>query len=737
MSNQEVDNSPVPYSGELSPKLTEWTNEPDVAALKLDLENGKPFANTHQGKVNTWLDNLHMKGSAAITKVKGRSSVQPKLIRKHAEWRYTDLSEPFLSSEKIFTVAPRSHEDRPAAQQNEMLLNWQFDTKLDKVNLVDQMVRTAVDEGSVILQTGWLRQTEMVEVDAPTYAYYPLTDPAAIEALTEAVAKHNADAAFIETLHPETAESIRYTLETGVAHRAQLVGSEKVKQEKVLCNHPTVDVANIFNFIIDPTCGTNYSAAKFMGYSVEMSSGDLRTDKRYKNLAQVNWGNSPLAEPDHVRPGQAAGNEFNFADKSRKLVVVQFYWGLYDIDGTGILRQILAAWIGNTMVRMELNPFPDEKPPFVIIPLLPMRNNPFGEPEGELLFDNQKIIGAVTRGMIDLFARSANAQRGMAKNMLDVVNRRRFDNGQDYEFNPNVHPSNGIVEHKFPEIPMSAPNMVSMQQMEAESLTGIKTFGDSSGLSGASLGPTAAGARGVLSATGRRTNGILRRLAKGMAEVGVKIAAMNQVFLTEKEVVRVTNEEFVTVRRDDLKGVFDLKVDIATAEEDEAKAGRLEFMHQTLGPSGDPEVSKIILSEIARLRRMPDLAYKIKTFVPKPDPMQQRKLEAEIRKLEAEVLAMEAKAARDNAEAERASAQARLMNSGADLKDLDFVEQETGTKHGREMEKSAGQARGNIERDITQSILNQKNGTNADGKPDTSPTPEKIVAAIDYNARQE
>lgn len=64
---------------------------------------------------------------------------------------------------------------------------------------------------------------------------------------------------------------------------------------------------------------------------------------------------------------------------------------------------------------------------------------------------------------------------------------------------------------------------------------------------------------------------ILRRLAKGMVEIGNKIIAMNAEFLSEEEVIRVTNRQYISVRREDLKGNFDLEVDIATADVDNEK----------------------------------------------------------------------------------------------------------------------------------------------------------------------
>ena len=363
--------------------------------------------------------------------------------------------------------------------------------------------------------------------------------------------------------------------------------------------------------------------------------------------------------------------------------------------------------------------------------MLPIKGSPFGESDAELLDNNQRIIGAVIRGMIDLMARSANAQRGMAKNMLDTVNRRRFESGMDYEFNPNAHPANSMIEHKFPEIPNSAMNMVTMFNADSESLTGMKVFDD--GLTGSSLGPTAAGAKGVLGAASRREMGILRRLAYGLAKVGKKIAAMNQEFLSEEEVVRVTNDKFVKINPDNIQGVFDFTVEIATTDEDEARAGRLEFMLQTLGNNVDFGITKMLLAEVAKLRRMPALAHQLKNFQPEPDPLVVQEQQLKIALLQAQVRQAEAAAAENEAQADYHRARAELARAQRDMTDLNYVEQETGTTHARDVDKVSAQARANTELKITDAILNQSNGSNAEGKETTAPRRQDIVDAVRYN----
>ena len=188
--------------------------------------------------------------------------------------------------------------------------------------------------------------------------------------------------------------------------------------------------------------------------------------------------------------------------------------------------------------------------------------------------------------MIDLMGRSANAQSGYAKGFLDPVNKRRFTQGEDFEFNPNGDPRASIQQMIYPEIPNSAMLTIQAQNQEAEALTGVKSF--SGGISGDAYGSVATGIRGALDSAAMREMSILRRLAKGMQKIGEKIIAMNAKFLEEKEIVRVTNSEYVEVSREELEGNFDLKVDISTASVDEQKANDLGMVLQTVGPDMDP-----------------------------------------------------------------------------------------------------------------------------------------------------
>ena len=228
----------------------------------------------------------------------------------------------------------------------------------------------------------------------------------------------------------------------------------------------------------------------------------------------------------------------------------------------------------------------------------------------------------------------------------------------------------------------------------------------------------ATGIKGMLDAAAKREMAILRRLAKGMCDIGRKIVAMNSEFLSDVETVRVTNSEFIPIKREELAGEFDFSVDISTFEVDNTKAQDLGFMLQTLGPNMDPSISMMILSEIAELKRMPVLANRLRTWKPQPDPVAQQLQQLELALKQAELQKIQSEIELNKAKAYQAS-------STGSLKELDRIEQETGTKHARKIVETQAQARSNQHLEITKSLLKGR-------KPEE--TQPDVEAAIGYNS---
>ena len=655
-------------------EMVDWKNIPTLKDLKDNLTEATPSHNNHVSTVNEYISTLRGELRAKI--MEGRSKVQPKLVRKQGEWRYSALEEPFLSTNDMFKVSPVTYADVESARQNELILNKQFRVDIPKVKLINRLVRTAVNTGTVIIKLGWETEKDTVIEEVPVFTK-------SLEETYEVLAQ------MVQAGQISEEESIQI-LESGQPIQ---IGVESVEIEKEVINRPVVQIRDSRNVIIDPSCEGDIDNAQFIidKFTTDLSS--LKKDGRYHNLDKIEEKNYATVDDTYYHDNDYKSDpSFRFTDKPRKKLVAYEYWGYWDIDDSGIVKPIVATWVGDTIIRLEENPFPDKKLPFVVVQYLPPDNETiYGDSDASLLKDNQDIIGAVSRATIDLIGRSANAQRGVRKDLLDPINRDKFNKGLDYEFNPVSNPKDAIVTSKLPEIPRSALEVIQLQNNEAEALTGVKAF--TGGISGDALGSSVGGVRSALDATAKRELGILRRLSEGIKQVGRKIISMNAVWLADEEIIRITDSEFVNIKRSALAGNFDLSLEVSTAEMDNQKAGELSFMLQTTGNTLPFDITKIILCKIADLRKLPDLSKMIQDYTPQPDPFVQEKNRLEIELLKAQISNENAKAQENivdvqlkAAKTQAELAKARLSGSKADEVDLNYLEQSSGLKQERALE---------------------------------------------------
>ena len=677
----------------LQPK---WKNPPTVDKLKQDLIQAKPDFDQHISDVQKWLDIRD--GKLKVKTQKGQSKIVPKLVRKQNEWRYASLSEPFLASEDMFDVEPQTYKDENSARDNALIINKQFEKDIDRIAFIDEYVRTAVDEGTVFVRVGWEYEEELVKYKQPIKKMMlpPEVEQQAMELqqqmnmLAQAVQMGQADPAQAQ----QQAQQMQAQMQQlqSQAFEVDTDEFEEVEEVKVVKNRPTLEICDYDRVMLDPTCGGDMEKAQFIIYRFTSSKAELREDPKYTNVDMIVFD-----EEDNIldmSDEDVINETFKFRDEPRKKLTVTEYWGEWDIHGDGTTVPIVAAFVGSVMIRLEENPFPDRKPPFVKVNYLPKRRDVYGgEPDAVLIEDHQDIIGAITRGMIDLMGKSANAQQGISANALDPAQRLRFEQGKDFIFNPDVDPSKAFYMATYPDIPQSAMNMIEMHTRDAEEMTSIVPF---SAAKQPGLNSTASAVRSATDATAKREMGIIRRLSNGIVEIGKKILAMNQLNLSDEEVIRITDGEWVTIKRENLAGDFDLRLSVSTPEADQEQAQDLGFMLQTIGPNMDPGLQAIILGKIARLKKMPGLAQRIETYQPQPDPMEQKVKELQAALLEAQVANERAKGTENEADtqlktakAQTEMAKARALESSADMTDLNFVHEKNGVKERRQAELEA------------------------------------------------
>ena len=569
--------------------------------------------------------------------IKGKSQIVSQDIRKQLEWMIPSLADPFLSSPDIIKCNPITWEDVPSARQNELLLNTQFCRKFPRYNFLMKSLKVLAMEGTLVVQTGWDYEDEEVEEMVETVV-----------------------------IDPESGE--------------EMIIMAKQKVTKVKKNQPTAVVCRNEDIYIDPTCMDNMDKCQFVIHRYETDLSSLRADGRYKNLDQVEKHEGQVSDNGYYPQDHTY---FTFEDKARKKMVMYEYWGNYDVNEDGIAEPIVCSWIGNTVVRLQSNPYPDKKPPFIVVPFNAVPFQIYGDSLASVIGDNQKVKTAIIRGVIDNMAQSNNGQVGMKKGSLDIANRKKFLQGNNFEYNGD---KGDFWQGSYNQIPGSAFDVMTLMNNEIESQTGVKSF--SGGITGSALGSTATGARGALDATATRRISLVRNIAENLIKPLMrKWMSYNAEFLEAEEIVRITNEEFIPIKRDDLTGNIDIDISISTAEDNNAKSQELSFLLQTLGNTMPFEMTQMIIAEIAKLSRMPDLEKRIRDFKQEPDPAAQQMQQAEMERLALENQKLQSEIARNNAragedeidiqlkmqKAQVEAAKARKLGSEADMTDLDFL----------------------------------------------------------------
>ena len=599
-----------------------WKNAPSRADLYNDFSSAENSQDEFRARLLEWEETRNGGAEITVTGL-GKSTARPLVVRKQNEWKYPALEDPILSTGSLFRVNPATHLDTAAAKQNAQILNYQWNTKVQKTKLVSDIVRTVVDEGTVIVKTGWDYETTVreVEEEVPVYA----TAEESLMLMRGAIQAGQ--------MTPEQAQAM---LETG---EPMQTGSqlEMVERDVVTKNQPSYEVCISANVTVDPTCDGVAADALFVIHEYDTSYSDLKSDEYskdedgeeygfYYNLDMINTDATGSEEYDEHTSDES--NNFEFQDRARKRLRAFEYWGYWDIQGDGELVSIVGTWVGNTLIRLEENPFPHGRLPFSIATYMPVKKSVHGEPDAELLKENQEAIGKMTRAIHDITAKQAVGQEFIDENFFPSPSQKNsYEKGNTVYYRSGFDPKKAIHRQDVQQVGSTPFDIISWQSNDANELTGTKAF---SGPGGPKMGGSKDD-KNSMDATAKRELSILRRLSDLLfVDMAKMTIAMNQVFLSEEEVIRITDREFVTIKRDDLQGDFDLRVQVSTPERDEDQANKIMKLMQTNAANMDPAISKMHYVKMAELWKLDDLADEVDAFEPQPNPQEQELMALQI-----------------------------------------------------------------------------------------------------------
>lgn len=708
--------------------------------LKADFEASKRLKSRNDSKINTWRREYN--GELYGNEKKNRSKFVYRLIKKQSEWQHAGLVDPFVSTPDIIRAKPVTWEDKEVSPKIEILLNTQFCRQFDRFNFMNKAIKVLDQEGTVVIRTGWEYKEKVIKEqifeEQPNPDFMMLQEQAmAIQANLEQIAPMVEQSKNSLAMLEQQGLSIDQAVASGVIDPQVVAGTGEMMAEatnleqqlqaiqeqlqsipqtievpriierlKPVCNRPTAMVCRNEDIFIDPTCQDNMDNCQFVIYRYETDMTTLKRAGVYKNLDKVSHTLRDSEYVSKTRDDEGYDSSFEFSDIARKKVVVHEYWGNYDIDGDGEAEAIVCTWVNDVIIQLRDNPFPDKQPPFIVVPFNSIPFSLYGESNAELLSDTQKIQTAIIRGLIDNMAMSNNGQKGVRNGALDEYNRVKFLNGENFEFNGTP---NDFYDGHFNEFPSSTFNMLQMLNAEAESITGVKNFYQ--GMHSNSLGSTATATTAIMDSAAARRLNIVRNIAENMVKpILRKWLAYDAEFLDEETQYRITNEEFIWLKRDDLGARIDIDLAISTSEDNKATASELSFLLQTIGPSEDPNLRKMIIADICDLYKKPELAKSIREYVPQPDPLAQRLQELQIQMLEAQIENERAKGGRaeidsrlKEAKTKTELAKAANIESNTDSTDLDYLQKFYGVnekaKQANALEMEAAKHRFNMDKE--------------------------------------
>lgn len=624
-------------------------------------------------------------------KISGNEKKKSKLIardiKKYSAWLESSVIDPFTTTDGIIRCYAATPRSTKFARCAEIILNTQFCRQFNRFNFMSQAVSILLRDGICVVKTGWdfLEDKRKVfyNIDTPVSMLgQPLMEQIPEEQLQQLAQEDPQQAQLLKLASTPMLDE----LGRQVYHHDEQYRVEKIP----VINQPTAVVCRNEDIYIDPTCMGDITKAQFIVHRYLTDLSTLKMDGRYKNLDKLDLDKITNIDKDDYE----IETDFEFEDKTRKKFLIYEYWGNLQVDNSDIVTPMVVCWADDVIIRCEENPYPDKKPPFIVTPFLPMPFELYAEPHGELLSDNQKVKTAIFRGIIDNMANSNNAQIGVLKNELDDVNRKRMLRGDNFEFNKNP---NNIFVGQYNQLPASIFNFLQLIDSESTQLVGVNTFGqnqttDRIGSDNAS--------KGVLDGGNLRKLQIVKSVAENLVKPLLrKWLEYSAELLEDEQVFRMTGgEHFEIIRRDDLYGQIDIDLAISTNEDNAVRVNQLAFLLQTIGPNEDPNIRKMIMAEIMKLHKMPELATRIENYEPQPDPLLVAQQQLMIEKLKAEIAELQANAGKieqdgilKSAKAQNEGARAQETKAKTDKINLDFIQQQRGMKEQSDMVKLQAQ----------------------------------------------
>ena len=457
------------------------------------------------------------------------------------EWALPSLMKVFTGSDEVITIAGVTEEDDTKAETMQELLVYQLQRQNNFFTVLYNWMKDSLIVGMGIIKCYWERT----------------------EGYTTETAVLNNEALQALTQTGVTIEDIQGPDQFGdfsVTYQLPYYRKNAPKLENIL----------VSEFLYSPDA-KSLEEANFVAHKRKVTMSYLREREAqgvYANIDDIHVnGNYNGMNVDQVE--QVIGDNYVDINKdeqtARQEVVIYECYTKIDINNDGILEDMIITICGDTIIRMEQN-YMGRHPFFAISPTKDPHRIWVKRSYAELIGELQDLKVALTRQIMQNVALTNDPKMLLDESAINIDD---FVQGRKVIRMKAGHSMNEVAM-PMNITPLAPQTFQFLEWIEGqkENRTGITRYNQ--GLDANSLNKTATGISAILGQSAQRLELVARMFAEtGLSELFRFMVSLNQKFIDQQTVIRLTNKE-LKISPEDLDGSFDLIVNagisIATKE---------------------------------------------------------------------------------------------------------------------------------------------------------------------------
>lgn len=511
-------------------------NDTIIRSIKADIANAESYQQSVieplvKGRYNTYYADKDYY-AAKFPILSKTSNLVSTDVADTIEWAMPSLMKVFTGSDEVITIAGVTEEDDVKAEVMQDLCVYQLQRQNKFFPVLYNWMKDALITGMGIVKCYWER--------------------------TEGATKENVIL---------NARALGELSATGV-NITSVEGPDSFNDYHVeydspyyIKNSPKIENILVSEFLYDPNAKT-LEEANFVAHKKKVTLSYLREREQ-----QGIYSNIDAIKSEAFTPGfntdlleNTINDEYynintNNEEEARREVTIYECYTKIDINGDGILEDVIVTVAGDTVIRLEEN-YMGRHPFFVLSPTKDPHRIWAKRSYAELIGELQDLKVALTRQIMRNVALTNDPKMILSEDAINI---------DDYVKGRSVIRKK--AGHTMADVAMSMPvnqlspytfNFLEYIEGQKEARTGITRYNQ--GLDANSLNKTASGINAILGQSAQRLELVARMFAEtGIYELFRFLISLNQKFIDQDTVIRLTNKE-LKISPDDLNGNFDLVV---------------------------------------------------------------------------------------------------------------------------------------------------------------------------------